>query len=144
MNLLRKAFEATGVLLVILAVAAPGVPGMVLCVGSNGHVSVEFAHEGHCHDGDGVAAGAMDILPTETDDCCDGCFDLSLSSENVFPVIKNARRDRVQPGDAAFVAGIAPSLETPACTATRWQLAPGPAFMPSPTLLAHRTVVLRS
>jgi hypothetical protein len=132
--------KATSVFLIILAVAAPGISGMVLCVGPSGHISVETEHQGHCHGSEDGVAGDTFLLPTAEDDCCQGCIDVELSSENVLPLTEVAQRDQVRPPCDASAAPTAPCGH--AAAADRLPVpSPTVAAQPSPGLQVKATVV---
>ena len=48
MKALAKAMNCVMVLWLAVAMAAAGLPGIVLCIGADGHFSIEAAHEGRC------------------------------------------------------------------------------------------------
>jgi hypothetical protein len=134
--------EIAGAFLIILAVATPGMSGLVLCVGPNGHISFESAHEGKCHDADQRSGQGPGMVSAEAEDCCGGCVDVSLSSEYVSPVIKDVRRDRILTCLASPILAVV--TETRDAPVAERQPDPRAEFMPSSALRALRTIVQRT
>lgn len=130
--------------LVILAVAAPGVPGMVLCIGPDGHFSFEAAHEGRCHDTGGEAHHEAAYLPIDSNGCCGDCVDVPLSSDGMLPLVKKVKEERLDaPARTVLTATAVPETDLPDLRSHRVpDSGSGPEI--SPGLLAHRTVVLRT
>ena len=56
--------------------------GVVLCVGPDGHIALEPAHEGRCHDSHTTPVHETPTLTQGETDCCGDCVDVSLSSDN--------------------------------------------------------------
>jgi len=81
------AFKTVVGLWLALVITATGTPGMVLCIGEDGHLSVEPAHNGHCHDCPDDAAHGESTSPPLADapdiDDCGDCIDLSLASDRL-------------------------------------------------------------
>lgn len=73
------------VLWLAVAMAAAGLPGIVLCIGSDGHFSIESAREGQCR-GEGDAQDhrrhtEAELIADAKADCCGDCTDVPLSSD---------------------------------------------------------------
>ena len=149
MKTVRRAARILGVTWIALAITASGISGMVLCIGADGHISFEWAHQGSCQNSTDPSEHAShfdsEVLPAADAECCGACVDVSLSSEGVAKARKETRRHRFF--EATLIAP-APG----AGVAFRDSVAPGDNASPSPcarsglspTLLAHRTVVLRT
>jgi len=141
-----KAVKILAALWIAVVLVTSGSTGMVLCVGSDGHISVEPAHDGHCHETSGTDKHDH-ADPPETaafEDCHGSCTDLSLSAD-AFTLIKDARPDKLE---KALAAGPVMILSADPCDADHSRRGrcptPGVRLRPLPSLLALRTVVLRT
>ena len=144
MSVVRKTFQITGVLLVTLALASAGMTGLVLCIGADGHISIEATHAGHCHDSGGAGHDRDAAADADADDCCDGCTDMDLASEHLVPLTPSVRRDCLTSMEVAFCATIPFSFLGSAVLTKPAQPLSGTTAFPSPILLEQRTIVLRS
>jgi len=120
---------------------------MVLCIGEDGHLAVEPAHENHgnhCADSDYGMHDAADHLGSIPDghDCVD-CFDILLDLDMVSQTRNETSHDLL-PRDALsknfadiFTSGLMPDREGILCLSNR-----APPCL-SQNILTQRTVVLR-
>jgi hypothetical protein len=122
---------------------------MVLCIGADGHIALEMAHEGRCQDAADAPghdhSGDLALMAVGSSDCCGDCVDLSLASDAMSHPMPQLRQGQT-PTDA-LISILAASF-TQAPLGTRIDLSP--LLLPrcdpsraSPSLLAQRTVVLR-
>jgi hypothetical protein len=146
MNLARKMLSLVFLSWIAFVVTASGIKGMVLCIGSDGHISVEAAHQGRCRDtadAHGPEQHALFEVLTGTDS--DYCVDVSFASENMRQPMSKARHGKAATGElgnflsASFTQAPlsapfgAESLSTPLHAPLRT----------SPMLLTQRTIILR-
>ena len=100
MGAVSKTLKIVGISWIALTLPASGVPGLVLCIGADGHISLEPAHEGGCWDDEtetvcdtaessaaretGTGRNTGKVLAIDQDiDCCGDCLDVSFSSDTV-------------------------------------------------------------
>ena len=87
MTHLLKALKFGAVLWICVVLAASGVSGMVLCIGEDGHVTLEWSQDGECQGGAETACddehGTHSHLETEADDCCGDCIDIAFPSDSL-------------------------------------------------------------
>jgi hypothetical protein len=135
------------VLLLAVSLTAGGLPGVVLCIGADGHFSIESAHEGQCqgevdsHAHDGHAA--VEFVAEADADCCGECTDVPLSSDGELQPARLLRNSYAAGSDLpvfhhAF-STTAQRVKIGPSAAARSVTAPRVAAV----VLAQRTVVLR-
>jgi hypothetical protein len=144
-----KALRIFAVSWITLVLMGSGVSGMVLCIGADGHIALEMAHEGRCQDASDAPGhdhpGDLALTAVGGSDCCGDCVDLSLSSDAMSQPMPEVRH-RQAPTDE--LTSILAASFTQAPLGAR--IGMGPLLLPrcgppraSPALLAQRTVVLR-
>jgi hypothetical protein len=151
MTVAAKALRLLIVSWTTLAVTVSGLSGMVLCIGADGHITLEMADHGRCHEHPEAPPVHVPrtVVAADADadaDCCGDCVDVSLLSETLLHVAPKPRyetsvkasldRLAAAPGNVAVGpvrAGFG-SRHTPRGTCPRV----------SPALLARRTIVLRT
>ena len=116
--------------------AFPALPGVVICIGSHGHIAVESEHDNHAcgdhhsHDGSGRE---------HADDNCGDCLDLTLSFDGESITPDSNRRLSVSdcPQQVLHITRLLSlrQLAHPTVTATA---------VPVLSLLIKRSVVLRT
>ena len=86
---MRKRFNNLKVIVAgwaMLSVLISGTPGMVLCIGTDGHVAIEPAHHDTCHDtcetGSHHRTPAPLIKEHAGEHDCNSCIDLALSLDH--------------------------------------------------------------
>ena len=149
MRTARQALKILAATWITLAVTVSGVPGVVLCIGADGHFSLESAHEGRCRSaaeapGHGRHA-AVELVAGGVADCCGDCVDVALSSDSLTPLVRDVRDDR-RLNDRVF------QISADACLTScdgsvqtfRPTPRPGSPIRLSASLLAQRTIVLRT
>ena len=78
MGAVSKTLKIVGISWIALTLTASGVPGLVLCIGADGHISLEPARE------TGTGRNTGKVLAIDQDiDCCGDCLDVSFSSDTV-------------------------------------------------------------
>ena len=149
MKTLRRTLGLLAWAWIAVALGAPGLSGVVLCMGSDGYLALEPAHGGGCR-----SHGETGPAPRHTesatgscaeDDCCADCVDVPLASDGVLHLVKRRGHDRLPrhspsgaaPGIHAGMLGADPS----AVRTTRPRRAPPGA---SASLDAQRSIVLRT
>lgn len=139
-----KAMKFLAVSWCTFSLIVSGASGMVLCVGADGHVSLELAHQGRCRDScaSGSRGRVSEIESNAQRDCCGGCVDVSLSSDTVLQLAKEVRRDRLLSDTGYRGVGNARAVVGSSDTACLMVL-PGGQPCLSALLLAQRTIVLR-
>lgn len=131
-NILRT----VAVLWIVSLMASPALPGVVICIGSHGHVAVEAEHDNHAC-GDHHSHNDSDSAHAQND--CGDCLDLTLSfdGESIRP--DGSRRISVisfpQQVLQLTLQVSSRQLEHPAVTATA---------VPVLSLITQRSVVLRT
>ena len=142
-----KLMRWTAAWMLMVAVLASGSSGMVLCIGDDGHLSVEpvhHRHEGHRHD-DAVQTHEGNALSDAGCGSCDpgGCVDVPLGSDTLSHAPKPLTQNRLQKNCTSkdfsaeyaavpYAEGSGPKL-----------LAYGATPRLSHSILAQRTVLLR-
>lgn len=108
---------STGLML-MAGVLACGNLGVVLCIGEDGHLAVEYEHHGHCgqtHDAAGQAHDAMPAPDAGSGPCetC-GCIDMALGCDTLAHDTKSLTLEHLQKRDASplFAIGCALLAQT--------------------------------
>ena len=122
-----------------------GLPGYVLCFGSDGQVAVELAvGETGCVDG---PQSNVPFLPGETDvraaDHCGDCRDILLISDCADEQARLTERATGGPYPPSAVPAVIPANPL-CCTASRHPGGDGGSPIPSLALVSLRTTVLRN
>jgi len=149
--LMSRIFTSMRVLVTLwisLVMTVSGAWGAGLCIGHDGHVALEPAHEGRCHGHEGEAEhaghhGTADTVTGAGTGCEGDCIDVSLAPDNVSLPTAKARHDRllrdvyssaaVAPGSLADSSPGKPGEASGSRSLPPW---------PPPALFALRTVVL--
>ena len=148
MKVARKVLRILVLAWIALAVTPPGVSGLVLCIGADGHFSFEWSHEGRCQSSaDAPGHGNLAVIETPAsahEDCCGDCVDVSLFSDTASRLTKEVRRYRL-PGDTVFrpLAEANAAFSRADVPTDRANLFRRARLGLSSFLLAQRTVVLR-
>ena len=88
MKLLKTAVAA----LMMLVMSMSALPGVVICIGSHGHIAVETSHDNHaCGD-----EHSHDATTERADDSCGDCLDLTLAFDGDSINAKTALRISVK------------------------------------------------
>ena len=131
-----------------LSVTATGVAGTVLCLGADGHMALETAHEVHClHEGDADSHehhADDEILAKVHGIFCGPCVDVSLSTDILSQSITQARHVLCvhSPSMRSLNAVWDLGLENDLASLAESHLREGPPRVPdSPR--AHRVALLR-
>lgn len=146
MKLATNALRILALSWMTLAVMASGVSGLVLCIGADGHVALEMAHEGRCQDtGDAHGhrhASGLALLSTVDSG---SCVDVPLSSDDMSQPMTEVRHPLTSPNCLAhvFSAATAEAVIDMVADPGPSQIYPGAAMRASPALLSQRTIVLR-
>lgn len=113
----QKCFDV--VLVMLLAIhflfAHSGLPGYVLCIGSNGHVAMEASiDQGNCNDRDSYSGSArvgdVDAIENAASTHCGPCVDVSLHA-NCNEDVPNLQKRSIPPaillpnGSDSYLAG---------------------------------------
>ena len=148
MRLLVETSKILVVLWMIVAMGAAGVSGVVLCIGSDGHVAFEAEHSGHCDEHEG-AHGHAPVSPAVlvADDydagCCDSvCIDVPLTLGSAFSFVVE-RRTPLQKFSGLLEVYSAAVAELPDLARLHAYQPPGAPPRLSAALAARRSIVLR-
>lgn len=147
MSYLGKALSVTTVLMLTLILIVSGLPGLVFCVGADGHIGLELEHAaGACPDTHEEHGNTGSQSQSDKDDpCCPPCVDMPFSADsNVQTASKAAYTLRT----AKSISKVFESLKTAHLYSPKGlSLA---SFLPrkdpsleSPGLCALRTIILR-
>jgi hypothetical protein len=148
---MRKSFNNLRVIVAgwaMLSVLISGTPGMVLCIGADGHVAIETAHHDTCHDT--CETGSHHRTPEplikkharEYD--CNSCIDLALSLDHALhsTAPSTTSRSVTKTLKNATSTTLIYSLKTAETSIQR--LASGMTARPSPHLSVQRVTILRT
>lgn len=71
-------------LMACLCAVIAGTGNFVLCLGENGHIAIEFAHNDPCHSSRGHAEeSSMEPHRGISDEHCCSCFDIPITVEDI-------------------------------------------------------------
>ncbi|MDP6524203.1 MAG: hypothetical protein QGH15_08265 [Kiritimatiellia bacterium] len=80
------------------SVTASSVTGMVLCIGADGHFSLEFANHDDCnqepHDHANMPHESVQMRVNDAKGCCGDCIDVPLSPDIVSQLTEAVRHKR--------------------------------------------------
>ena len=147
MRTLMKALKLGAMLWISVVIAASGVAGMVLCIGEDGHVTLEWSQDGQCKGGDSAARDdthdTHSHLADGADACCGDCIDIAFPTDSLSKTRGTARRpDSVTLPSLpqAMLAGVQHVPQMPlARPLDRDTFPPGP----SDGVRVQRTIMLR-
>ena len=136
------------VLWMAMAMVATGVSGLVVCIGSDGHVALESAHAGHCdeheaaHDHAPVEPASL-VADAHRAGCCeDVCMDVPLTLGSVSSFVVEHHTPTQQLSEFLAVCSVAVA-ELPDLEQLRAYQPPGAPPRLSAALAAKRSIVLR-
>lgn len=141
----NKIWKRLVLLAMCLSVTASGLPGLVVCIGHDGHVALEAAHSGLCHDTHNIPehyhGESMDVLSDGDSNSLAECFDVTFSSMTILPRISKGRSGQLTGDELAgflCVAHMRTSLYA------RLDLGPPDGPPPDPLLVSSSLRTLRS
>ena len=135
------------VAVVIALVAVPCQPDVVVCLGENGHLSLEMPHRGHCDDdAHRETAHARVNIGTlaHTDECCGACVDMPLGVSTMGPCRVGGVRVAFELCVVTQFTDCFSDLLVPYGGLKRFALYRSKAPLGDATLRALRSVVLRT
>lgn len=95
----HKALKVLAIAWIACSVTASSVTGMVLCIGADGHFSLEFAHHDHCgqeqHGHADTPHESVQVRESDANDCCGGCIDMPLSPDIMSQLTEAMRHKRM-------------------------------------------------
>ena len=94
----RKALKILVIVWIACSVTASSVTGMVLCIGADGHFSLEFANHNDYnqeqHDHANMPHESVQMRVNDAKGCCGDCIDVPLSPDIVSQLTKAMRHKR--------------------------------------------------
>jgi len=147
MNIGLKALKIAAASWITLAVMAPGLGTMVVCIGSDGHLSLKSAQQGRClvaaDDASHERHVVIERVASVGDDCCRDCLDVSIPPGAIAKPAAQLRgassvRNALARIPAASWGTV--DIHVSAGTPHFFRVLPMELF---PSLRAQRTVVLR-
>lgn len=148
MNLNRKFIRCVAMILLLPAMMATSVSGMVLCIGDDGHLAVESEHHTHCGPADQLAGkhhGDEAFRDAGSAECeADSCIDVPLRGHQMSHAVKNLKYNYpvnkisiVRDLSSTHKALESPGSSAPHCWSCRKM------FRYNQSLLEKGTIVLR-
>ncbi len=135
---MNKTFRLAMGLWVTMFVVFSAMPGVVICVGSNGHITVEAEHDNHCDGEEHV----HDQVQHEDDSCGGDCFDISFSYDGGPQIARNLKRGM---SETRMVLSLVPVvIQNDLLLAGSVQVRKGPSEATTLSLFAQQTVVMRT
>jgi hypothetical protein len=135
---MNKTFKLVMGLWVTMFVVFSAMPGVVICVGSHGHIAVEAEHDNHC-DGE---QGAHEDAQHEDDSCGGDCFDISFSYDGGPQIASALKRGS---SETRMVLSLVPVvIQNDLLLTGSVQVRKGPAEVTVLSLFAQQTVVMRT
>jgi len=144
-----KGLQTTVRLLVLswmaVTILVSGLSGVVLCIGSDGHVAIEVAHDGYCGDRDGTqqrSARPEALVRVTNCHCCDTCIDVQLTLDASEYILEKQSVNATQVSDLLATCPVVVS-SLPDHAQPRMIQPPGVDLRLSAALVAKRSIVLR-
>ena len=148
MKRFTRAIRETAVFLLTGTMLVHSVSGMVLCIGHDGHIAVEPVHQGQCSPSEDMPAPAAPdgahVAANTGPEGAGGCVDVSLGLDKVSHIAKVLRQHRVLRDTVSRYLPAGHGTQASAGGYGARRLSCGGTPRPSHSLLAQRTIVLRS